>query len=125
MRVVPPSGYASQTGPPPARVAQWTNPKTNMRKNMELWRELQVGDRIRLVEIPKEFLQEGYYIHRDTLRVYKKLLARRRSLRIHEIDEGGLPWVHCRFRRKNGRWEHHFLALNHGGLVRVKPRRRA
>ena len=87
-----------------------------------MWRELQVGDRIRLTEIPPEFLQEGYYIHRDTMRVYKRLLARKRPLRIREIDEYGHPWIYCRFRRKDGRWEWHSLAVNHGGFIRVTPR---
>jgi len=94
-----------------------------MRESLELWRELQVGDKIRLLEIPPEFLQEGYHVHRDTMQVYKRLLARRRPLRISEIDEDGLPWIECRFRCQDGRWEHHFLAVNHGGLVRVMPRR--
>src|SRR5436853_7196518 len=91
-------------------------------KPSELWRKLRVGDRIRLVEVPLEFFQEGYYIHRDTSRVYRKLVARRRSLRVYAIDEYGLPWVQCRFRRRDGRWEWHALAVNHGGLVRVQVR---
>jgi hypothetical protein len=36
-----------------------------------------------------------------------------------------LPWIECRFRRKDGRLEHHGLAVNHGGLVRVNSRQRA
>jgi hypothetical protein len=88
-------------------------------KALDLWRELQVGNRIRLTEIPPEFLQEGYYVHRDTMRVYKRLLARRRALRIREIDQDGLPWIECRFRRNDGRWEWHWLALNHGGFIRL------
>jgi hypothetical protein len=93
-------------------------------KKKELWRGLKVGDRIRLTEIPSEFLQEGYFIHRDTMRVYKKLLARRRPLRIYEIDEYGYPWIMCRFPRKDDQWEWHTLAFNHDGFVRVKTRKR-
>jgi hypothetical protein len=89
---------------------------------MELWRRLRVGERIRLTEIPPEFLQEGYTIHQETMRVYKKLLARKRPLRIWMIDEYGHPWIQCRFRRKNGTWEWHTLAFNHDGYVRVQPR---
>ena len=88
----------------------------------ELWKELRVGDRVRLTEMPPEFLQEGYYIQRHTMRVYKKLVARRRPLRVYKIDEYGYPWVECRFRRKNGKYEMHWLAFNHDGFVRVQSR---
>ena len=87
-----------------------------------LWKTLKVGDRIRLFEVPREFFQEGYYIHRDTMRVYKKLVARKRPLRIAWIDEYGHPWIVCRFREK-GRWHWHSLAFNHDGIVRVLRRR--
>jgi hypothetical protein len=93
-----------------------------MGKTSALWRQLKVGDRIRLTEVPREFFQAGYYIHRDTLRVYRKLVDCRRPLRVWMIDEYGFPWVQCRFRNKDGRWEHHSLAVNHNGLERVKPR---
>jgi hypothetical protein len=94
-----------------------------MTKKRGLWRALRVGDKIRLVEIPPEFLQEGYYIHRSTMQVYKKLVARRRPLRISEIDEYGIPWIRYRCRRKDGQWEYPSLAFDHGGLLRVKSRK--
>jgi hypothetical protein len=43
-------------------------------EKMELWRQLEIGDKIRLIEIPPEFLQKGYYIHRDTMRVTRSCL---------------------------------------------------
>jgi hypothetical protein len=94
-----------------------------MSKSKELWRGLRVGDRVRLVEIPAEFLQEGCFVHRETLRVYKRLIARKRALRVFQIDQWKLPWIQCRFRRKDGRWEHHWLAINHSGLRKVQSRR--
>ncbi|MFT3881513.1 MAG: hypothetical protein QM703_17830 [Gemmatales bacterium] len=95
-----------------------------MKKNStELWKTLKVGDRIRLVEVPTEFFQKGYYIHKDTLRVYKKLQARRRPLRVYQIDEYGFPWVRCMFQRKDGRCEWHYLAFNHSGIAQVKKRK--
>ena len=75
------------------------------RKSTEIWRALKVGDRVRLTEIPPEFLQNDYIIHRNTMRVYRKLVARRRPLRVYQIDKYGCPWVMCRFRLKEGRWE--------------------
>jgi len=89
---------------------------------MELWRELKVGDRVRLTEFPPEYLREGCYIHPDMIRLYKKLLSRRRSLRVARIDEYGEPWIDCKFRRRNGDWEWHTLAISHTGIVRVKQR---
>ncbi len=89
--------------------------------NPNLWRSLKPGDRVRLVHL-REFLQPGYVIYPETMRVYKKLLARRRSLRIGGIDEYGHPWALVRFRRKNGRYETHWLSLNHDGLVRIRSR---
>jgi hypothetical protein len=73
-------------------------------------RELRVGDRIRIVGIPGEGMP-GYFLHRDTRRVYKLLIARRRSVRIYEIDGYGYPWYQCRFRTRNGQWEYHSLMV--------------
>jgi hypothetical protein len=94
-----------------------------MAKRRELWQTLRIGDRIRLVEMPPEFFRPGYFIHRDTLRAYQRLLARGRPLRVDEIDAWGLPYVHFRFRCRNGRWEYHRLAVNHDGIAKVKPRK--
>ncbi len=98
-----------------------------MTDDPELWRRLKVGDHIRIVHLPDEFARVGYQIHRDTLSAYRRVIERRRPLRVYEIDDWGLPWVHFRLRRKNGRWEFHYLAVNHDGLVKVKrrPRRKA
>lgn len=94
-----------------------------MSTDPNLWRSFRVGDRIRLVEYPREFLRPGYLIFPETVRVYKKLLKRKSPLRICEIDEWNLPWVQFRFRRRSGAYEWHSLAVNHDGFVRVKSRR--
>lgn len=72
--------------------------------------ELKVGDRIRILKIPGEGIA-NYTLHRDTKRVYKKLIARGKSVRICRIDEFGSPWYRCRFRTKDGEWERHWLAV--------------
>ncbi len=95
-----------------------------MSTDPELWRSLRVGDRIRLVEYPPEFLQPGYCIHPDTVRVYKKLLKRKTSLRVYEIDEYDSPWIACRFRGRDGRYEWHTLRVDHDGIVKVQSRKR-
>ena len=81
-----------------------------------------MGDQVRLVTMPGEFDRPGYQVHRDTRRVYSRLIERRRSVRVFAIDELGLPWISCRFRGKNGRLKYHTLAFNHGGWVRVRHR---
>lgn len=88
----------------------------------EAWQELEVGDRIRLVAEPPEWRQPGYHVPTSTRRLVRRLIARRRPLRIYEVDEWGSPWVCCRFRRAAGDWEHHFLSITQGGWVRVRPR---
>ncbi len=85
--------------------------------------DLRVGDRIRIVGIPGEGVP-GYYLHRDTRRVFKKLVARRRPVRIAWIDEYGSPWYRYRFRTKGGRWESHHLAVLEGETNWVLVRRR-
>jgi hypothetical protein len=61
-----------------------------------------------------------------TKRVYKKLIARRRPVRVYEIDEYGGPWYACRFRMKSGAWEYHHLAVDDldNNWVKVKRRHR-
>jgi hypothetical protein len=94
-----------------------------MRKKYARPADLKVGDRIRIVGMPGEGVP-NYYLHRDTKQVFKKLIARRRSVRIAEIDEYGSPWYTCRFRTRSGRWELHYLAVLEldNNWVRVKPR---
>jgi hypothetical protein len=94
-----------------------------MKTEPTLHKRLKIGDRVRLVHLPTEFSQPGYHLHRDTLRVYKRLVALRKTLTVNEIDSYRLPWVQFRLRREDGGYEHHFLAINHDGLVLVRRRR--
>lgn len=63
------------------------------------WNTLRVGDRVRFVRLPtfQGVLAGG--LLPETLRLYKKLIARGRSSRVFWIDEYGLPWIRCQFRR--------------------------
>jgi hypothetical protein len=88
----------------------------------ESWRDLRIGDRIRIVRMPSGVDAPGYVFPPCTRRLYEKLITRRRSLRVYEIDEWGLPWIQCRFRQKNGTWLYHALAVNDDSWVRVKRR---
>jgi hypothetical protein len=91
--------------------------KESMKTNATLWKRLKVGHRVRLVHMPTEFSRPGYSIHRDTLRAYRRVIARRRPQRVFEIDVWGVPWIKLRFKMKDRKWEHHELAVNHDGLV--------
>jgi hypothetical protein len=86
----------------------------------EAWRDLQVGDRVRVVRLPSEWDQSGYRVMACTRRLYKRLIERRRPVRICQIDQWGLPWVRCRFRKNDGSWEHHFVAISDDSWVRVR-----
>lgn len=72
--------------------------------------ELRIADRIRIVGVPGDGVP-GYLISPETIRVYRKLLARNRSVRIRETDEFGSPWYLCRFKKPSGAWEEHSLAV--------------
>jgi hypothetical protein len=82
-----------------------------MPRRREPWRDLQVGDRIRIVRVPGQNIP-GYYLHKDTKRVYEILAAKRRIARVCQIDEWGLPWIACRLKSRRGKWEYHWLAVN-------------
>jgi hypothetical protein len=85
------------------------------------WQALRVGDRIRFVQMPTEFARTDS-LHPETRAVYQQLIDRRRSVRVHQIDEFDMPWIHCRLRSADGGVEWHYLLINHDGWVRVKPR---
>jgi hypothetical protein len=89
----------------------------------EDWRDLRVGERIRIVQMPLGAVTPGCTFFPETRRLYKRLIARGRSLRVFQIDEYGLPWIQCRIRLRNGKWEHHWLAVNDNSWVRVKHRK--
>jgi len=85
--------------------------------------KLKVSDEVRLLSIPEGENNKGL----PTLTVYKKLLARKRPVRIDDIDEYGTPWFSCRMKlRKNGRREHHMLALYYddNNWIKVKKRKK-
>jgi hypothetical protein len=81
------------------------------------WRDLRVGDRIRIVRLPTGWERPGYHVPPATRRLYRLLIDRHRPVRVYEIDQSGLPWIHCRFQKRGGSWEHHFLAVNDDSWV--------
>lgn len=75
--------------------------------------DLRVGDWILITEVPGKGIP-NYYIHRDTTRVFRKLVARKRPVRIRRIDDYGSPWYRCKFRKRDGTFEMHELAVCEG-----------
>ena len=70
----------------------WSTGREEKHAMVEDWRDLRVGDRIRIVRLPSAAAIEGYVFHADTRRLYKRLIARKRPLTIYQIDEMQLPW---------------------------------
>ena len=83
---------------------------------------LKVGERVRLVRLPPHWADPAYHVPWSTRDVYRRLIARRRALRIDEVDEHG-AWVRCQFPSRAGRMHYHHLVLDDGCWVRVVSRK--
>jgi hypothetical protein len=92
-----------------------------MNSEPELWRQLRVGDRIRLVRLPTDFFVWPS-LWRETKDAYRYLLNRRSPVTVFQIDEYGYPWVAFQFRNKRGKMGYHWMAMNHGGIAIVKSK---
>jgi hypothetical protein len=71
---------------------------------------LKVGDTVRIVGIPGTGIP-NYYLHRDTRRAFRALIARGRPVRICRIAEDGLPWFNFRLKQTNGTIEYHSMCI--------------
>jgi len=65
---------------------------------------------VRYLRIPGEGVP-GYFMVQETLRLFKRLVAKGTVLRIYTIDEYKNPWARVRFKNQRGRWEVHDLAV--------------
>ena len=93
-----------------------------MRQKKPAWSKLKIGDRVRFVRLPTFQGVAGGGLLEETLDLYKRLIATKRTARVFQIDEYCLPWIRCRFRRNDGTWEHHWLAINDDSWELVRPR---
>jgi hypothetical protein len=71
---------------------------------------LKVGDLVRFVAIPDEWLSPGCTVHAESIAFMKKMVRRSWPTRVSEIDEYGHPWIHARIRER-GRMRHHSWAI--------------
>lgn len=85
----------------------------------EPWRNLCVGDRIRITHIPPEFLAPGYTFPDDTRALYEHLIARNEILTVYQICEHNLPWVSYEETMPDGEIVYHSLAVDDDSWVMV------
>ncbi len=83
----------------------------------DLWRNLRVGDKVRVVEWPKEMHKET--LHQETRELYDWLIDTKSALTITKIDNFGLPQGEIH-RIVHDDEQTEFLLLNHGGLEIVE-----
>jgi hypothetical protein len=86
----------------------------------DLWRDLHIGDKVRIIDWPQEMHKER--LHEDTRELYEWLIETKRVLTIITIDEWGLPYGEI-VRSVDSIEYHESLALNHGGLEIVAQKR--
>ena len=77
----------------------------------ENWRNLKVGDRVRIVRLPTEFSSPGYQVHDDTVALYQHLIDQGCVLTIDEVDDSGRPRVEYEWVKPEG-VEYHGLLIN-------------
>lgn len=77
------------------------------------WRELKVGDKVRMTIWPKEL--DPKCMHKETISVYRWLIRTGSVLTIERIDAYGLPFGAVT-RTVKGIKLLESLALNHGGI---------
>jgi hypothetical protein len=85
--------------------------------NEDLWRNLRVGDRIQIVHFPCEYSDREFTMHAETRAAYQYLIDSSTVLTIESVDADGYPWTEFEMVDEQGRVEHHYLMLNHDGLV--------
>jgi hypothetical protein len=67
---------------------------------------LRVGDRVRFITLPDEWLDPVFKVPPDSVDFMKVMISRSWPSRVYKVDEFGIPWIAARIRR-NGRVEHH------------------
>lgn len=87
----------------------------------EPWRELRLGDLVRIVRLPSGADEPSYTFLPPTRRLYERLIAGGKAFRIREIDERGYPRIHMRGKDRSGRVVDHSLALCDDSWERASP----
>ena len=77
------------------------------------WVTLREGDVVIITAWPPELKRD--LLHADTAQVYERLIADKMKLRVHHLDEFGVPFGEARL-VSSGDETWHFLALNHSNV---------
>jgi hypothetical protein len=84
----------------------------------ERWRELRVGDRVRLLCVPEADLLQRERELRDgaemaglTADTLERIIAIDPVVMIDDVDEFGMPWFHCELVAADGVIEYHGLGI--------------
>jgi hypothetical protein len=82
------------------------------------WRNLRIGDRIRLLRVPESDLRQRERELRDgaemagwTADTLERIIAIDPVVTIDEVDEYGAPWFHYELVALDGSAEYHALAI--------------
>jgi len=92
----------------------------------ESWRNLRIGDRVRIVRLPSDSLNPELHFDEETRAVFLQLIAANAILTIRDLDEFGHPWT-CSFNFdpdgtvNDGDGIGHSLALNDDSWEFVTP----
>lgn len=102
-----------------------------MLNDLDLWKTLKPGDRVKVVSWPTEFDLPDHCLHEETREAYEWLLSRRYVLTIdhteyynekglpcsqtESVDGQAYPWADFII-TTYGVDVHHSVMLNHGGL---------
>lgn len=85
---------------------------------IDLWRELQAGDRVRFTHMPTEFDTPGYCLHPDTRAAYQHVVNSGLTYEVY-IDHD-FPWIDFERITDDGKTEYNSLMINHDGFERVE-----
>lgn len=82
------------------------------------WRNLRVGNRVRLLRVPESDLRQrerelrnGAEMAGWTADTLERILALDPIVTIDEVDEYGAPWFHVELAAADGSTEYHALAI--------------
>ena len=85
---------------------------------------LEIGDLVRFVALPDEWLLPGHTVHAESIGFMKKMIRRSWPSRVSEIDEYGCPWIHARTRERGRIYYHSWDIMESTGWPLLNIARR-
>ena len=78
----------------------------------EPWRDLHVGDRIRMTGIPEGWEQPHAHVPACTRKLVERLVAQRVVVQVHHLDELDMPWILYESFAEDGQEQADFLSIH-------------